>query len=66
MFFSCFMCKRIKFGKYEEVAYTALDDNETPQQYTKKICPSCGDDIEKHGHLNDQIKESDDTTTEED
>lgn len=60
MFFKCFMCRKIKWGHYEEVQYSALNDDDITEVYSKKICPGCGDDIEKYGHLDDYIKEKDD------
>lgn len=57
MFYSCFMCRKIKWGKYEELKYTALNGESLPEVYTKKLCPSCGDDIEEFGHLDDYIQE---------
>ena len=66
-FYSCFMCRKIKFGKYELVQYSALDDDDDDDDddqlkvYEKKICPKCGDDIEEYGHLDDQIPSKSDT-----
>ena len=42
----CLQCKKLLFKKYDEVKYTALDNNNQPKEFTAYLCKKCADELD--------------------
>lgn len=43
----CLECKKFLFKKYDEIKYTALDENSQPKEYTAYLCRKHADELDR-------------------